>query len=208
MVGSPTVSSALGCYPPIHHRTWGWNDESNIRGSMDPCWNIKGWRKCSYCWWFRHPAITTWDIETLQKMGETTYQPSNWCRISSIDCISHEKISSSFVVEPLVHLCVLLKVKPLRSAKLKWILVVFCLLFKKEIWNAPLEMLCPLLPVFLYIPYVPFGELVYPTAGKGKSSSKQCLGKGYDILRRVWGISFDVHQRYPNPPMILGGLAS
>ena len=35
--GSPTVSSALGCYPPIHHRTCRSN-ESNIRvTSTDQC---------------------------------------------------------------------------------------------------------------------------------------------------------------------------
>ena len=37
-----------------------------------------------YCWWFRNPAFTTWDVSNLvNKVGQTSNL--NWCRISSIN---------------------------------------------------------------------------------------------------------------------------
>ena len=44
-------------------------------------WRIRVW---CYCWWFRNPAITTWDVYNLVNHG-ITYQPQLVSRISSIN---------------------------------------------------------------------------------------------------------------------------
>ena len=53
----------------------------------------ESWCSCPYCWWFRNPAITTWDVVSIQKRYVKKKYGGSTIHWWTLDFVAHQPLS-------------------------------------------------------------------------------------------------------------------